>query len=167
MEAQVSDHPAPGTEILVIIEIIGTGVANARRAKVVADPSQERAQRVRQGLVDVFCWRTIDGVDDGIAFMSDEGTVWARGWEDEGALLAANALRDRPDPGPMGPQGVQGRTGPTGPQGMAGARGAQGPTGPQGMTGAQGVQGARGPTGVQGAAIVPSGMAWPSSRPKP
>jgi hypothetical protein len=145
MEVRVSVSvvlPRVGEHVLVVIEIIGTGIANARKAKVIAGSGQRFAT-----LAPAFDFRTEDGVDEGTAFMADEGTHWARGWEDEGALLAGYTLRDRPEPaGPWGPQGMQGRTGapgPTGPQGRTGTQGAMGPTGVQGRTGP-------GPTGPQG-----------------
>lgn len=173
VEPPVVPPPVLGDLVLVVVETLGTGIAEARAAIVAEDPGR------RPFSAPHFYWATpkqdphakgppVEALN-GISFLADEGTHWARGWEDEGALLAGYALRDRPEPGPWGPQGATGPIGHTGPQGRAGVTGSQGPTGPQGMTGAwgaQGATGAQGPTGTQGAYIVPTAMSWPA-KPKP
>lgn len=154
----------PGAEILVMFQRLDRPAPEATRARVDPNYSAEIAAAVVAGTWGKPSFRYVLAEEANLTLMTatalieDEGVTWIYGWDDEarGALMAAWALADKPEPrptGPTGPTGVTGSTGPTGPQGARGAVGPTGPTGAVGVTGSispQGMRGPIGPTGVAG-----------------
>lgn len=140
------DTVRPHDKVLVMRWLVG--VANQQPIRCIVTTTFE--PRITTIGPSSFKYKVDEGSEqgsEGTCIVSDEGTQWIGGWDEEsrGALLAGWALRDQPFD-PSGPQGTQGPVGSTGMQGRTGsATGPQGatrgPTGPQGTTGAVGPQG--------------------------